>query len=636
MKIINFLLLFSILLNAQSKQNNNNASKPNILWIVAEDHGPHMGCYGDAFATTPHIDKFAEKGMCFNYAWSSAPVCAAARTTLWSGISGPSSGGEHMRSMSKYPEGKNMFPKYLRDIGYYCAGNGKEDYNLTTPEGVWDESSIKAHYNKRKPGQPFFAYFNNTQSHEGHIHDITRKAKSKRTKSLHDPSKVKLPKYHPDCEAMRLEWAAYYNSVTKVDAAAGKRLAELAEAGLEDNTIVFYFADHGAGFARQKRWPNNAGLQVPVVVYFPEKWKHLAPKEYKAGGRSDRLISFVDFAPTVLSIAGIEAPKWMQGYAFAGKHQTKEQPYVYGFRGRMDERLDLVRSVSNGRYVYLRNYMPQFSQGQRVNSQIRFPFSSTAAWKKLYDEGKLNKAQSLFWETPKAPEELYDLKNDPDEINNLANSKEHQRILKKMREAQQTYARDIRDVGFIPENERFTNTVAPYDFGHDPKLYPFDRIISTAEMASLMKPEDISNLTHLMSDENKIVRYWATMGIMMHGEKAVEQSKKELEKALTDTSDDVKIAAAWALVKYTSSKYSKDALQLLSEQALRKDNIFVVIAALTALDDCELKTKSLQNDFAKWEINPDTPNKRYASYPGKLMTSIFLRYGIPVKKGKRK
>ncbi len=626
----------TMLLNAQQQDTLKQASKPNILWIVAEDHGPHMGAYGDTFATTPNIDEFAEKGMCYNYAWSSAPVCAPARTTLWSGISGPSSGGEHMRSMSPFPEGKNMFPKYLRDIGYYCSGNGKEDYNLSTPKGVWDESSNRAHYNKRKPGQPFFAYFNNTQSHEGHIHDITRTAKNKRKSSLHDPAKVKLPKYHPDCEAMRLEWAAYYNSISVVDSVAGKRLAELAEAGLEDNTIVFYFADHGGGLARNKRWPNNAGLQVPVVVYFPEKWKHLAPKEYKAGGRSDRLISFVDFAPTMLSIAGIEPPQWMQGHPFAGSYQEKEQPYVYGFRGRMDERLDLVRTVSNGRYVYIRNYMPQFSQGQRIDSQIRFHFSSTAAWKKLYDQGKLNKAQSLFWETPKAPEELYDLKNDPDEVINLVSSKEHQSILNEMRKAQKEYACTIKDVGFIPENERFNTEIALYDFGQNKKLYPFKKIIATAEMASLMKPEDISDLTHLMSDENKIVRYWATMGIMMHGKNAVEQNKKELVKALSDTSDDVKIAAAWGLVKYTSSKFSKDALQLLSEQALRKDNIFVVIAALTALDDCELKTKSLQNDFAKWEINPETPNKRYASYPGKLMTSIYLRYGIPVKKGKKK
>jgi arylsulfatase A-like enzyme len=622
-----------MLLNAQAQVTMKKASKPNILWIVAEDHGPHMGCYGDTFATTPNIDKFAEKGMCFNYAWSSAPVCAPARTTLWSGLSAPSSGGEHMRSMSPYPKEKSMFPKYLRDIGYYCSGNGKEDYNLSTPKGVWDESSNQAHYNKRKPGQPFFAYFNNTQSHEGKIHSITRTAKNKRKPSLHDPAKVKLPKYHPDCEAMREEWAAYYNSVTVVDSVAGKRLAELEQAGLEDNTIVFYFADHGAGLARNKRWPNNAGLQVPVVVYFPEKWKHLAPKEYTAGGQSDRLISFVDFAPTMLSIAGIEPPEWMQGYAFAGDYQTEEQPFIYGFRGRMDERLDLVRSVSNGRYVYLRNYMPQFSQGQRLESQIRLPFSSTAAWKKLYDQGKLNEAESLFWNTPKAPEELYDLKNDPDEINNLANSKEHKAILMKMRKAQQDYALSIRDVGFIPENERFNTGIAPYDFGHDEKLYPFQRILSTADLASFMNPTDIPELKKRMTDENNIVRYWATMGMMIHGENAVSQSEHELIKALSDTSEDVKIAAAWALIKYgNNSKNSEKALALLSEFAQSKDNVFVVMSALTALDDCGMKTISLKDEFVNWSTTPEAPDKRYDAYPERLMKSILLRYDIPVKK----
>lgn len=632
MKSVILSLIFPILLNAQHQKDIKQALKPNILWIVAEDHGPHLGCYGDTFATTPNIDKLAEKGMCYNFAWSSAPVCAAARTTLWSGISGPSSGGEHMRSMSPYPKDKNMFPKYLRDIGYYCSGNGKEDYNLAQPEGIWDESSNKAHYNKRKQDQPFFAYFNNTQSHEGKIHDITRTDKSKRKPSLHDPAKVVLPKYHPDCTAMREEWASYYNSVTAVDAAAGELLVEIEEAGLEENTIVFYFADHGAGLARNKRWANNAGLQVPVVVYFPEKWKHLAPKEYKAGGRSDRLISFVDFAPTILSIAGIEPPKWMQGYAFAGNYQTEEQPFVYGFRGRMDERLDLVRSVSNGRYVYLRNYMPHFSQGQRLDSQIRFPFSSTAVWKKLFDQGKLNKAQSLFWETPKAPEELYDLKNDPDEVNNLANSIEHQAILKKMRKVQQDYALAIQDVGFIPENDRFKTNIAPYDFGHDKELYPFKRILSTADMASFMNPTDIPELQKRMTDENNIVRYWATMGIMIHGKDAVIQSKNELVKALADSSDEVEIAAAWALVKYgNDAKTSKKALSLLFEFAQRKDNVFVVISALTALDDCGMETKSLQHEFTNWKITPEAPDKRYTAYPERLMKSIFLRYGIPVK-----
>lgn len=610
---------------------NKSHDKPNILLIVAEDHGPHMGCYGDTFATTPNVDKLAEKGMCYNYAWSNAPVCAPARTTLWTGIMAPSTGAENMRSMVSFPEGKTMFPEFLREAGYYCAGNGKEDYNLPKPNKMWDESSIKAHWKKRPSEKPFFAYFNNTESHEGKIHEITRNLKTGRIHSPHDPAKVRIPAYQPDVQEVRDEWAAYYNSVTKVDSMAGIHLAELARAGLQENTIVFYFADHGAGLARNKRWPNNAGLQVPVVVYFPEKWKHLAPKEYKTGGRSDRLISFVDFAPTILSIAGIKAPEWMQGHAFAGEFQADEQAYVYGFRGRMDERTDLVRSVSNGRYVYLRNYMPHFSQGQRIESQIRFPFSSTAAWKKLYDEGKLNEAQRLFWNAPKAPEELYDLKNDPDEVKNLADSPKHKAILKELREAQQNYARFIRDVGFIPEGERFNLSKSPYDFGHDADLYPFDRVFSTAELASFMKSEDVPELQKRLKDENNIVRYWAAMGMLMHGEDAVKKAQKELTTALSDSSIDVRIAAAWAMSKYGDETMTRQGLSVLAELAPGEtNNMFTSMAALTALDDCEMKAISLKNEFPQWSVYPISPDKRYSSYCWKLMKSIKIRFGYEV------
>ena len=407
------------------------ADKPNILWLTSEDHGPQMGCYGDAYATTPHMDALAAKGMLFKHAWSCVTVCAAARTTIISGMHPPSNGGEHMRSMVPMPEGKKLYPQFLREAGYYCTNNSKEDYNLVKPDGVWDESSGKAHWRNRAAGQPFFAIFNEQCSHESQL-------RKRPHTPVHDPARVRVPAYHPDTPEVRQDWAQYYDQVTLADESAGSRLSEIAEAGLADDTIVFYYADHGSGMPRSKRWPCNSGLQVPMIVFFPEKWKHLAPKEYSPAAKSDRLVSFVDLAPTLLSIIGVQPPTWMQGHAFAGKFQTAPQPFVFGFRGRMDERYDCVRSVTDGRYVYLRNYMPHLSQAQHVAYQFVTP--TTQVWRRLFDEGKASPAQSVFWQAPKAPEELYDLLSDPDEVVNLASSAAHAGTLARMRKAQEDLA----------------------------------------------------------------------------------------------------------------------------------------------------------------------------------------------------
>ncbi len=264
--------------------------RPNIVWITSEDHGPHMGCYGDQYATTPHVDGLAARGLLYTRAWSNAPVCAPARTTLISGLYATSTGGQHMRSMVPFPAGKQMFPQILRAAGYYCTNNSKEDYNLTQPGKVWDESSRKAHWKNRSAGQPFFAVFNSTKSHES---QIRRRPHS----PVHEPAKVRVPPYHPDTPEVRRDWAQYYDVVSLADADAGQHLAELEQAGLTDNTIVFYFADHGSGMPRNKRWPFNLGLQVPLVVHIPEKFKALRPADYAPGGKTDRLVSFVDFAP---------------------------------------------------------------------------------------------------------------------------------------------------------------------------------------------------------------------------------------------------------------------------------------------------------------------------------------------------
>lgn len=615
------------------------ADRPNILWISSEDHGPHMGCYGDKYATTPNVDALAARGMIFRHAWSCAPVCAPARTTLISGLYPPSTGGEHMRSMVPLPAGFQMFPQFLREAGYYCSNNAKEDYNLAKPGKVWDDSSGKAHWKNRAAGQPFFAVFNALQSHESQIRTRPHQA-------VHDPAKVRVPAYHPDTPEVRQDWAQYYDIITEVDAVAGRHLKDLADAGLTDDTIVFYWADHGSGMPRSKRWPCNSGLQVPVVVHFPAKWKHLAPPEYQAGGASDRLISFVDFAPTVLSLAGVQPPAWMQGHAFAGKFITAPQPFIYGFRGRMDERIDCVRSVTDGRYVYLRNFMPHLSQGQHVDYQFQTP--TTRVWWELYKSGKATEVQSIFWRAPKAPEEFYDLTSDPDEVKNLAASPRHQEVLAKFRAAQRDLAAKIRDVGLLPEGELHSRSTgsAPYTIGHDDAKFPFARIFATADLASSLKTDALPELQKRLADADSAVRYWAALGVLMRGKDAVVAARVDLQRALTDTSPFVRIPAAQALGQFGDQADLDKALPVLLEQAdWNKSGVFASIAALNALGALGPKAAPA---LAAIKALPDkgaSPDARYNSYVPRLLADLTADLGggakpgtgnAPAKKGKKK
>ena len=614
------------------------AAQPNILWVSSEDHGTQMGCYGDSYATTPNIDQLAKRSLRYTHAWAAAPVCAPTRTTIISGVHGPSSGGDHMRSMVAYPSGQKMFPQLLREAGYYTTNHTKEDYNLKHPGKTWDVSSGQAHWRDRAAGQPFFAVFNSTKSHE------SQTVKPGAT-PLHDPAKVRVPAYHPDTPEVRRDWALFYDSVTDADADAGEVLAQLAADGLADDTIVFYWADHGSGMPRSKRWPSDSGLHVPLIVHVPEKFKDLRPADYLPGGTTDRPVSFADFAPTMCSLAGIKPPEWMQGYAFLGKFIAPAQPYVYGFRGRMDERYDLVRSVTDGRYVYLRNYLPHLSQGQHVDTQFKTP--TTAVWRKLYDEGKLNPAQSIFWQTPKAPEELYDLQSDRDEVNNLAGSPAHQAILAKLRAAQQAHSRRIRDLGFIPEGERLSRAgkQAPYDFGHDDTKYPFERIFAAAELASSLKPDAAPALKKILTDTDSAARYWGVIGLYMRGPSVVNAARTEFATSLTDSSPYVRIVAAEALGQYGTPADLTAALPVLTALAHWGNNdVFTSLAALHALEALGLnKITSAREAILALPATGPSPDSRYAAYIPRILGDLRTRLGSPAessveptKKGKRK
>tara|TARA_R110002111_G_scaffold261984_1_gene336571 strand:- start:33496 stop:35448 length:1953 start_codon:yes stop_codon:yes gene_type:complete len=590
--------------------------RPNILWITSEDNGPELGCYGDEYADTPHIDKLASQGMIYLNCWSTAPVCAPARTTLITGMYPTCLGAEHMRSMVKLPADVLMYPQYLRQAGYYCTNNSKEDYNVAPSGTVWDQSSGKAHWKNRKPGQPFFSVFNHTISHESKIRNRPHTL-------VHDPAKVRIPAYHPDTPEVRHDWAQYYDRITEMDALVGKNLKELADAGLTEETIIFYYGDHGSGMPRSKRWPYNSGLRVPLVVYVPPKFRELAPADYQANGNTDRLVGFVDFAPTALSLAGMKPPAHMQGNAFMGQYDTAPQEYQYGFRGRMDERYDLVRSVRNKRYLYIKNYMPHKEYGQYLNYMFQTP--TTQVWKRMYDAGQLKPPQTYFWET-KPAEELYDLQVDRDEVNNLQNSDEHQQILNELRQAQQQKILEIRDLGFMPEAEmhHLSDGGAPYLIGQNNELYPLKKILAMAELASSGKQDHQAELIAGLENQNSAVRYWAAMGLLMRGENAVNQARSALHKSLEDSSKSVRCIAAEALGKYGDAQDVQQAVQtLLSLANQNQDGVYVAMLALNGLDKLSNeKVAPVKEKIAQLPLKNPKLDRRLQSYVARLVERI--------------
>lgn len=594
------------------------AELPNILWITSEDNGPHLGCYGDTYAVTPNLDGLAAKGVIYLNAWSNAPVCAPARTTIITGVYPTATGSQHMRSDMRLPSYMKMFPQYLRELGYYCTNNSKEDYNVEKPGTVWDESSRTAHWKNRRPGQPFFAVFNYTISHESQIrNEIADKDR------IHDPSKVRVPAYHPDTPEVRKDWAQYYDRLTMMDARVGNCLKELEAAGLMDETIIFYYGDHGSGMPRSKRWPYNSGLNVPLIVYVPEKWRHLAPTDYSVGGKSDQLVGFIDLAPTVLSLADIQPPAWMQGHAFMGNYRDDPQPYLFGFRGRMDERYDMVRSVRDQSFIYIRNYHPHRIYGQYVDYMFQTP--TTRVWKELYDAGKLRPPQTCFWET-KPPEELYDLRNDPDEVANLAGSPDQRETLERFRAALRDHAAKIRDVGFLPESEIHSRSAdsTPYDMGHDDFRYPFQEIKNVAERVSSLKEITPEMFATWMKHEDSAVRYWAAMGILMRGESAVEKNHAAAREALADESSAVRIVAAEALGRFGDESDLKRALPVLLDCAsLERYDLYTCMNALNAIDYLDEKASGIQSEIqALPESAPGISGRLRANVP-KLKEKIL-------------
>ncbi len=524
---------------------------PNILWIVSEDNSPFLGCYGDELAITPNLDKLASEGFLYTHAYANAPVCSPARNTIITGVYACSNGNQHMRSTYPLSEIVRMFPRYLRELGYYCTNNYKEDYNTPKQADTWDESGKKAHYKNRKEGQPFFHVKNIHTTHESSIH------KSIPTNELiHKPDEMKLPPYHPDTKEMRHDWAQYYDKITEMDSEVGEILQKLEDDGLADNTIVFYYSDHGGVLGRSKRYVYESGTHVPFLIRIPDKYKYLFPAE-KPNKKVSRLISFVDLAPTMLSIAGIPIPDYMQGNAFLGRQKTDDPDYAYMFRGRMDEWYDMCRSVRDKKYRYIKNFMPHRIYGQHISYLWRAP--SMQSWEKAYIAGECNETQSVFWNT-KPYEELYDTENDPWEVNNLAGDPAFKKVLDRMRKVNTDWMINIFDAGVIPEADmiRRRGEMSAYDYMRSGQV-PLKEIMEAADVASQGDENNIRILTDYLKNADSAIRYWGATGLLILGEKAVS-AKEELLKVLDDESPDVIVVAAEILYNIGKKEVATNSL----------------------------------------------------------------------------
>ena len=580
---------------------------PNILWLSAEDHGPHLGCYGDKYAETPNLDAFAKNSLLYLNAISTAPVCAPARTTIISGMYAPSLGAHHMRSEAARPPWLKFYPEFLREEGYYCTNNSKTDYNIDhNIREIWDESSNRAHYRKRKDGQPFFAIFNQTCTHESRI-------RARNAKTSHDPAKAPVPPYHPDTPEVRNNWAQYYDRLTQMDEWFGTHLQALAKAGLAEDTIVIFWADHGSGMPRGKRYAGWSGLHVPMIVHIPEKWKHLRPPEYRPGASTDRLVGFVDLGATMLSLAGIKPAPFQQGRAFLGKHVTEKPKYSFGFRGRMDERPDCSRTVVDGRFVYIRNFMPHLPHGQVLHYQMET--QTTRLWRRLYREKKLNEVQSAFWKK-KAPEELYDIKADPHETVNLASSPGHRKKLLELRAALHTHLKSSHDVALLPEgmfhDMAREHAVSPGELTRKKGAYPVDQILEAADL--LLQPDlQEKKVARMLKAELPAQRYWAALACLYLGERMSHALGKQLTGLLEDPSLSVRIAAAETLATYpVREEMRSTAIEvLLTNSDPTVSSAFHAVAALNALDH---QPQSLLEPFKKRILSlpttdPDAPGR---------------------------
>jgi arylsulfatase A-like enzyme len=579
--------------------------RPNVLWITCEDISPYLGSYGFDQAQTPHLDKLAERSIRYSHAYANAPVCAVARATILSGMYASTTGTHQMRSMVQLPEQIPAYPKILREAGYYCTNNSKKDYNsqfINDPD-LWDESSNKAHYKNREGSQPFFAVFNITVTHESQLSQerIQYYVENKLIpeKPRIDPADIKLPPYHPDVPEIREDWARFHDLITLMDSRVGELLQELEDAGISDNTIIFFYSDHGGQLSRSKRYIYNVGTQVPLMVHLPEKWQHLS--SLSPGGVEESLVSFVDLAPTVLSITGCEIPKLIQGRSFLGEESGKSPDFVHFFRDRMGERYDFSRAVTDGKYYYIRNFMPHRPRGRdsRYGYQMQ---SNWRAYEAAYKEGKTNEIQSQFYE-PKPMEQLFNTENDPWHVENLVQNRTLEKRMKSLSKELDRWMVETRDIGLVPEpmfhqligkEQRFATL---YEFAQS-KDYPIEKILKAAKVASSGNPESLSHSMVYLENKNPIIRFWGAYGIFLSKDQSITVQNR-LKKMIRE--DDFAANRLMAAQAIGVCGDGDTAFEAIMKEALATRNGFVLLQALNAFQYSHTDDRLTMQDWKSFK-----------------------------------
>lgn len=557
------------------------ADKPNILWICVEDASAHISCYGETAIQTPNIDKLASEGVLFEKAFVSAPVCSSSRSAMVSGMYQTTSGFLHHRSQRfkgkggenkayfdsyKVPTELKLVPLIFKENGYYISNATKTDYNFEAGN-IYDS---KKGWSGRKKGQPFFAQI---QLSGG---------KSRKSDKGVDRSKMKLPPYYPNTEIMRDDWAHYLGSWIKVDIEVQKIMAGLKKSGELKNTYVFFWTDHGVSHIRGKQFLYDEGIQVPLIIRFPDG-------DNKGAVRKD-MVNHIDIPVTSLELAGIEVPSYMQGKSIFNK-KYKEQEYIYTARDRCDETVDILRSVRTQKFKYIRNFLPHCSHMQR--SQYKEGKKMVAEAKKLFAEGKLNSLQAKAFQPTRPVEELYDLENDPFETKNLASDSAHQETLIRLRNQLKGWMIETKDMGLIPEpiledlGKKYGSKYAILKAPENKTLVnDLINIIEAGERG------DSSKIKEGVKSPRAEIRYWAVKAI---GNKKVKELKAEVEKLLKDSDATVRVSAAESFAQFGEFKRASE---LLAKE-ITNPNLLVGLYAIRAIEAVGPASRAFVKDKVK-------------------------------------
>ncbi|MEM9827259.1 MAG: sulfatase-like hydrolase/transferase [Planctomycetota bacterium] len=567
------------------------AMRPNVLWITLEDISPNLGCYGDPDAATPNIDRLAAQGIRYTRASSNAGMCAVARATLITGMYPTSTGAMHMRSQVRLPESIRAYPEFLRRAGYYCSNHSKTDYNWIAPAETWDINSPdwrQSGWRRRAAGQPFFTVINITDTHSSQLyfrgeHNWRRRVASLPPSHRHDPAGVTVPPYYPDTPEVRGDLARYHDNISHADKQVQTILDQLQQDGLADDTIVFFFSDHGMGMPRAKSWCFESSLRVPLIIRFPRRWRALAPGG--PGSTEDRQVSFVDFAPTLLSLCGVKLPRQFQGVAFLGPDAGPPRTHQYTYRDRMDERYDLIRGVSDGRWKYIRNFLPHLPY---FHTQTRLYPAKQPTYQVLHRmaaEGSLPPTSAQFLTHQRPREQLFDLKNDPHELVNLVDDPRYASHKNRLRRKLWDWMIAIKDLGFMPESA-WTSRFTDHDddrplrniIQEDPSVYPLERIIEVADAVG--RGTSVRSLQRsACEDSDASVRYWGAVGLTAQSS-LDEASLQMLQKQLTDEIPSCRIAAAEALLQHRFGE--REAIGVLVDVA-QSENQYARLLAINVL-----------------------------------------------------